>query len=47
MSALVLRGLVNDVYANVALVMLMGLASKKAILMVEFASQALEDRRDN
>ncbi len=35
-----LRGLVNDVYCNVALVMLIGLASKNAILIVEFANQA-------
>ncbi|MEH2436663.1 MAG: efflux RND transporter permease subunit [Nostoc sp.] len=43
LSALALRGLVNDVYANVALVMLIGLASKNAILIVEFANQALEE----
>ena len=43
LNALALRGLVNDVYANVALVMLIGLASKNAILIVEFANQALEE----
>ncbi len=32
----------NDVYCNIALVMLIGLASKNAILIVEFANQALE-----
>jgi HAE1 family hydrophobic/amphiphilic exporter-1 len=30
----------NDVYVNIALVMLVGLASKNAILIVEFANQA-------
>jgi hydrophobic/amphiphilic exporter-1 (mainly G- bacteria), HAE1 family len=34
--------LANDVYCNIALVMLIGLASKNAILIVEFANQALE-----
>ncbi len=38
-----LRGLPNDIYVQVALVMLIGLASKNAILIVEFANQARQE----
>ncbi|WP_224249445.1 efflux RND transporter permease subunit [Hyalangium gracile] len=38
----VLRGLANDVFCQVGLVMLVGLASKNAILIVEFAEQLRE-----
>lgn len=42
MLSIKLRGLINDAYCQIALVMLVGLASKNAILIVEFANQARE-----
>ena len=38
-----LRGLQNDIYCQIGLVMLIGLAAKNSILIVEFAEQ-LRDR---
>jgi multidrug efflux pump len=38
--AVTLRGLENDVYLQIGLLTTMGLASKNAILMIEFAEQA-------
>ncbi|MFA6988890.1 MAG: multidrug efflux RND transporter permease subunit [Candidatus Gastranaerophilaceae bacterium] len=37
-----MRGLQNDIFCQIALVMLIGLASKNAILIVEFANQLRE-----
>jgi hydrophobic/amphiphilic exporter-1 (mainly G- bacteria), HAE1 family len=42
LGAIALRGLTNDVYCQIGLVMLIGLASKNAILIVEFAEQLQE-----
>jgi hydrophobic/amphiphilic exporter-1 (mainly G- bacteria), HAE1 family len=38
-----LRGLPNDIYCQIGLVMLIGLASKNAILIVEFANQLRDE----
>lgn len=38
-----LRGFANDVYCQIGLVMLIGLASKNSILIVEFANQLREE----
>jgi hydrophobic/amphiphilic exporter-1 (mainly G- bacteria), HAE1 family len=40
-----LRGLENDVFCQIGLVMLVGLASKNAILIVEFANHLLKDEK--
>jgi HAE1 family hydrophobic/amphiphilic exporter-1 len=41
-GAQALRGLQNDVFCQIGLVMLIGLSSKNAILIVEFAEQLRE-----
>jgi len=45
LGAIALRGLSNDVYAQIGLVMLIGLSSKNAILIVEFAEQLQDEGR--
>ena len=39
LGAVTLRGLANDVYCQIGLVMLIGLSAKNSILIVEFAEQ--------
>ena len=43
MSGLFSDGYVNNVFAQIGLVMLIGLASKNAILIIEFAKQKSEE----
>ena len=45
LSLVALRGLVDDVYVQIGLVMLIGLSAKNSILIVEFAEQLLEQGR--
>ena len=45
LSAQWARGLQNDIYCQIGLVMLIGLAAKNAILIVEFAEQLRDQRR--
>jgi hydrophobic/amphiphilic exporter-1 (mainly G- bacteria), HAE1 family len=42
LTGVFVRGMPNDVYCQIALVMLIGLASKNAILIVEYANQLRE-----
>ncbi len=45
LSLISMRGLVDDVYVQIGLVMLIGLSAKNSILIVEFAEQLIEQGR--
>jgi multidrug efflux pump subunit AcrB len=46
LAAVWLRGMENDIYFQIGLVTLIGLAAKNAILIVEFAVQKMQEGRD-